>query len=62
MYELNVYAELRELYRLKSIVNFLSVFVMTSYTKNLKGFKKGYEIFFTVFQNTTHFHSLLWVT
>ena len=41
MYELNVYAELRELYRLKSIVNFLSVFVMTSYTKNLKGFKKG---------------------
>ena len=60
MYELNVYAELHELYRLKSIVNFLSVFAVSSYTKNLKGFKKGYGIYFTVFENTTHFHSLLW--
>ena len=54
-------AELHELYSLTSIVKFLLILVMTSYMENFKGFRKGYKITFTIFQNTAHFYSLLWV-
>ena len=52
-------AELHKLYSLKSIVKFLLVLMMTSYMENFKGFRKGYTITFTIFQNTVHFYSLL---